>query len=189
LAKLLELLRRGTLDVALAALPLESGWCMMPPLFFEPFRLVCPAEHMLAKPVAAAPAGAGLDAAAYPAGHPIGLSDLSGDDLLLLEEGHCLRDQAISLCAHAGQGRLATSLETLWHMIAAGEGYSVLPALSTAGREELAGLVAVRPLDDPDAGRTLALAWRRTDPRGQEFEALAVVLRAGLPEGVMGLGG
>ena len=115
----------------------------------------------------------------------LNLADLAGNDLLLLEEGHCLCDQALSLCANAGQGRLATSLETLWNMIAAGEGYSVLPTLSTSGREKLAGLVAVRPLADPTAGRTMALAWRRTDPRGAKFLEFAAMLRSRLPEGVV----
>lgn len=166
-AELLEQLRRGSVDAMLLALPVPGDWCMVEPLFFEPFRLVCPAGHGVA----------GL--------RTLNLADLAGDDLLLLEEGHCLRDQALSLCANAGQGRLATSLETLWNMIAAGEGYSVLPALSTSGREGLAGLVAVRPLADPAAGRTVALAWRRTDPRGAEFLEFAAMLRDRLPEGVV----
>lgn len=65
----------------------------------------------------------------------------------------------------------------------AGKGCSVLPALSTAGREGLAGLVAVRPLADSMAGRTGALAWRRTDPRGAKFLEFAAMLRDRLPEG------
>ncbi len=165
-AELLEQLRRGSVDAMLLALPIPGDWCRVDPLFFEPFRLVCPVGHGVAEI------------------QTLNLADLAGDDLLLLEEGHCLRDQALSLCANAGQGRLATSLETLWNMIAAGEGYSVLPALSTAGREGLTGLVAVRPLADWTAGRTVALAWRRTDPRGAEFLEFAAMLRDRLPEGV-----
>lgn len=165
-AELLEQLRRGSVDAMLLALPVPGDWCTVDPLFFESFRLVCPAGH-------------GIAGMRTP-----DLADLAGDDLLLLEEGHCLRDQALSLCANAGQGRLATSLETLWNMIAAGEGYSVLPALSTSGREGLAGLVAVRPLADSTAGRTVALAWRRTDPRGAAFLEFAAMLRSRLPEGV-----
>lgn len=165
-AELLDQLRRGSLDAVLLALPAPADWCTVDALFFEPFHLVCPAGH----PVAAMTS---LD-----------LADLAGDDLLLLEKGHCLRDQALSLCANAGQGRLATSLETLWHMIAAGEGYSVLPALSTAGRDGLAGLVELHPLTDAAAGRTVAMAWRRTDPRGGEFSEFGAMLRNALPEGV-----
>jgi len=165
-AELLDQLRRGSLDAVLLALPAPADWCTVDALFFEPFHLVCPAGH----PVAAMTS---LD-----------LADLAGDDLLLLEKGHCLRDQALSLCANAGQGRLATSLETLWHMIAAGEGYSVLPALSTARRDGLAGLVELHPLTDAAAGRTVAMAWRRTDPRGGEFSEFGAMLRNALPEGV-----
>ncbi len=164
--ELMDRLRRGSLDAVLLALPAPGDWCTTDALFFEPFRLVCPATHRVATV------------------NSLELADLAGDGLLLLEEGHCLRDQALSLCANAVQGRLATSLETLWHMIAAGEGYSVLPALSTAGRDGLAGLVAVRPLGDATAGRTVAMAWRRTDPRGPELAELAAMLRSRLPEGV-----
>jgi LysR family hydrogen peroxide-inducible transcriptional activator len=165
---LLELLRRGELDVVLMALPAPGDGLVAQALFFEPFRLVCPADHPLA--LLAAP----------------GLADLPGDDLILLEEGHCLRDQALDLCTGAiGRRRQATSIETLWHMIAAGEGVSLLPALSTSGRGEIAALMAVRTLTDADAGRTVALVWRRTDPRGGHFDALAAAMRAGLPAGVL----
>ena len=161
-APLLDLLRRASLDAVLIALPAPSDAVIAAPLFFEPFRLVCPAGHRLA---------------ALPS---VGLDDLIGDDLILLDEGHCLRDQALSLCAAAGRhARHATSIETLWHMIAAGEGVSLLPALSTAGREAIAGMACVREL--PGAGRTLALAWRRTDPRREEFLALAALLRDQAP--------
>ena len=68
-------------------------------------------------------------------------------------------------------------------MIAAGEGTSLLPALSIEGRAMLDSLVAIRPLE-PDIGRTVALVWRRTDPRGAQFQQLAEMLRAALPQGV-----
>ena len=82
----------------LLALPVPGDWCRVDPLFFEPFRLACSIERGVA----------GVQA--------LDLADLAGDNLLLLEEGHCLRDQALSPCANAGQGRLATSLETLRNM-------------------------------------------------------------------------
>ncbi len=164
---LIEDLRGGDTDAILAALPLPSEGLRTAPLFWEPFVLVCPTGHRLAS---------------LPRLH---LPDLAADDLILLEEGHCLRDQALSLCSGvAPQVRHATSIETLWHMIAAGEGYSLLPALSLVGREAMAGLVTCRPLPDAEAGRTIALAWRATDPRGPDFLRLAESLRADLPEGV-----
>ena len=162
---LLESLRRSALDAVLAALPVPGDGLAAAPLFFEPFLLVCPVGHPLAdRPT-------------------VTVEDLDSADLMLLEEGHCLRDQALALCSGGAHRRQATSLETLWHMIAAGEGVSLLPALSTAGRGGLSELVSVRPLAGEE-GRTVALVWRRTDPRGAQFEALARVLRAALPAGV-----
>jgi LysR family hydrogen peroxide-inducible transcriptional activator len=166
---LLEALRRSELDVVLMALPVPGEGLMSSPLFFEPFLLVCPSGHSLAER------------------EQPSVDELDGADLLLLEEGHCLRDQALALCSGGGHRRQATSVETLWHMIAAGEGVSLLPSLSTVGRGGLAELVAVRPLARGRAGaegRTVGLVWRRTDPRGDQFEAFAGVLRNALPEGV-----
>ncbi len=166
---LLDRLRAGTTDLVLAALPLPQDGLTLIPLFREPFVLVCPAGHRLA----------GLPRLRLP--------DLATDGLLLLEEGHCLRDHALSLCEGVTPGaRHATSVETLWHMILAGEGFSLMPALSLVGRLGMEELVTCRTLHEPEAGRTIALAWRSTDPRGAAFEALASVLRAALPDGVQG---
>jgi LysR family transcriptional regulator, hydrogen peroxide-inducible genes activator len=165
---LVEALRGGSIDAVLAADPVPGEGLTTTKLFFEPFVLVCPAGHRLAS----------LPRLLLP--------DLAADDLILLEEGHCLRDQALSLCQGApSQMRQATSVETLWHMIAAGEGYSLLPALSLAGRQAMEGLVICRPLSDPEAGRIITLAWRDTDPSGPELRHLAGLLRAGLPAGVV----
>jgi len=87
----------GSAAAMLLALPVSGDRCWVK-LFFEPFRLMCPMGHGIA----------GMQAP--------DLADLAGGDLLLLEEGHRLRDQALSLCANAGQEQLATSPETLWNM-------------------------------------------------------------------------
>ncbi len=164
---LLDSLRNGATDLVLAALPLGGEGLTMVPLFHEPFLLVCPIGHKLGE----------LEQASLP--------DLAADGLILLEEGHCLRDHALSLCAGASPGaRLATSVETLWHMIATGEGYSLLPALSLAGRGAIEDLVVCRRMPEPEIGRTIALAWRSTDPRGPAMRQLAALLRSELPEGV-----
>jgi LysR family transcriptional regulator, hydrogen peroxide-inducible genes activator len=165
---LIDRLLVGELDAALLALPVLADAVTTTTLFFEPFHLACPAGHHLEN---------------LPKLH---LQDLEGDDLLLLEEGHCLRDQALSLCQSqpGTRTRHATSLETLWHMIAAGEGYSLLPTLSLRGRDALAGLVATRPFVDRTVGRTIGLAWRASDPRGPEFRQLADFLRRTAPESV-----
>ena len=175
---LLDALSRFTLDAALVALPVEQDGLSARALFFEPFRMLLPAGHVLAD------------------GPDLSLSDLDTEDLLLLlEEGHCLRDQAISLCrlpkaagrmtpiASGGDPRFATSLEMLRHMVAAGEGFSLMPALATREVPELSGLVRLRSLADGAAGRMVGLVWRSTDPRGPDFERLAAVLRDNAPDG------
>jgi LysR family hydrogen peroxide-inducible transcriptional activator len=73
-------------------------------------------------------------------------------------------------------------------MIASGEGYSLLPALSLSGRGPIEDLVTCRELSEPEAARTIALAWRTTDPRGPALRRLAEMLRESLPEGVRGVG-
>ncbi len=172
-AELIEALQQGRLDGALLALPVAAEGLCCEALFFEPFRVVCPSGHRLE----------GLPG--------IGIEDLPGPDLLLLEEGHCLRDQALALCHMAGPGRearFASSLEMLRHMIAAGEGYSLLPALALQDRPDLDGLMHTRALGSL-AGRTIGLVWRGTDPRRAEFLELAGFLRDTAPDGTQGAGG
>jgi LysR family hydrogen peroxide-inducible transcriptional activator len=166
-ATLIERLRHGVLDVALLALPINLPGIAIEKLFFEPFVLATPLDHHLSN---------------LPR---IKLESLPLEDLLLLEEGHCLRDQALALCAGAPRAtRHATSLETLWHMIAAGEGYSLLPALALAARPDLAPRVMCRALNEPNAGRRISLIWRASDPRESQFRALAALLRKEAPKEV-----
>ncbi len=162
-ARLLDRLAEGALDMVLLAAPVPRGHFSTAPLFFEPFQLAAPPGHALA----------GL--------RRLVLDDLPTQDLLLLEEGHCLRDHALSLCDAKPATRHATGLETLWQMIAAGEGYSLLPELAVSARPELRDLVVCRRLDDPDAGRTIVLAWRASDPREAAFRDLAGQLAANRP--------
>jgi LysR family hydrogen peroxide-inducible transcriptional activator len=167
-AVLLERLRHGMLDLVLMVPTPEMPGLAAARLFFEPFLLATPKAHRLA---------------ALPR---IKLDALPIEDLLLLEEGHCLRDQALTLCAAAPAAtRHATSLETLWHMIAAGEGYSLLPALAVAARPEISALVQCRAMLEPNAGREIALVWRGSDPRETQFRQLAALLRGQAPAGVM----
>src|SRR3546814_3030841 len=113
---ILRMLREGTLDAGLLALPLHDDMLHIEPLFVEPFVLAVPISHALA------------------ARSEIRLSDLADESLLLLEDGHCLRDQALDVCQLAGAGERtgfrATSLETLRQMVAAGVGITLLPALA-----------------------------------------------------------
>jgi LysR family hydrogen peroxide-inducible transcriptional activator len=167
-ASLLKRLRATDLDAVLLALPVGAEDIVASPLFFEPFRAALPVGHPLATR------------------ERLSLKDLAGRGLLLLEEGHCLRDQALSLCgATAAEhgSRLASSLEMLRHMIAAGEGHSLLPLLATQERAELDGLVLHRDLESQEAGRVIGLAWRNSDPRNAAFLRLARFLASTAPSG------
>lgn len=169
-ADLLASLRDGRIDVALISPPVDEAGLTLVPLFYEPFLLACPAEHALARePVVSA-------------------ARLIGPELLLLEEGHCLRDQAMAVCGSpAIVGRHATSLETLRSMVAAGNGYTLLPVLATTDRESVAGLAVYRRLEHASFGRTISLAYRTSDPRGGAFGQLASLLRDSAPGGVRSL--
>jgi LysR family hydrogen peroxide-inducible transcriptional activator len=171
--ELLALLRRGDLDAVLCALPVPADGLTVAPLFFEPFRFACPVDDPLATR------------------ETLRLRDLPRNRLLLMEEGHCMRDQAIALChmrrldAHT---RYASSLEMLRHMIAAGEGYSVLPLMATEQHADMRGLIRFRDLDDADAGRRIGLVWRTTETRAADLHAIATYMRENLPPGTSLIG-
>lgn len=160
-------LLRGDLDAVLMADPVTESNLKAVRLFREPFVLACPAGH---------PAAASAQ---------IGWAGLDPQDRLVLEEGHCLRDQALAACAGiAPSNRHATSLETLKYMVAAGEGCTLVPALAVSPDP------GVAYLSPPNAEyhRTIVLAWRASDPRRAEFEDLASQLRALSPKRVEPLG-
>lgn len=162
---LVERLRHGAMDVILAVMTPDMPGLSHQAIFFEPFILAAPRRH----PLTTLP--------------HIKLDILPHEDLLLLDEGHCLRDQALELCSGAPRAtRHATSLETLWHMIAAGEGYSLLPALAVRARPDIATLVDCRTLDQASAGRRISLIWRASDPREAQFRRFAALLAAHAPD-------
>jgi LysR family transcriptional regulator, hydrogen peroxide-inducible genes activator len=171
-AELLDALAAGDLDAALVSLPIRREGLSLAALFFEPFLLVHPPDHPLAS------------------SRPLTVGGLAPDKLLLLEEGHCLRDQALALCGALGaqERRHATGLETLRHMVAAGAGYSIVPALAATPHAMLDGMVRYTPFDEADAGRTVALVWRATDPREEQFALLARFVREVVPRAVQAVG-
>lgn len=126
------------------------------------------------------------------AGDPLGAGprrlhrdDLKGAPLLLLDEGHCLRDQALSFCARARPAELgyrATSLATLVQMVAAGQGVTLLPALAAPIEAKRANL-RLREFADPAPHRTIALVWRQHSPLATALTALAGTLRKAYPKG------
>jgi LysR family hydrogen peroxide-inducible transcriptional activator len=110
-------------------------------------------------------------------------ADLEDEKLLLLEEGHRLRDQAVEVCAHVGtdeQAFPATSLETLRQMVASGLGLRLLPGPSADGPFASAGGLAVRPFAPPSPHRVIGAGWRRSSWRLDAIDAVcAIVARAG----------
>lgn len=154
----------GQLDVALLALPPPAPDGMAAtPLFEDPFVLLVHAGH----PQAARAC--------------VRQEDLVGERLLLLEEGHCLRDQALALCRRLGaeerQGFTATSLTTIVQMVAQGYGVTLLPSLCLDA--ELRGRNDLRPIAfvPPVPMRRLGLVWRPRSPRAADFAVLAETIR------------
>lgn len=165
-ARLMDQLTGNRLDILLLALPCDCGGEETVPVARDEFLVALPEGHELAElervPVAA----------------------LAGERLLLLEDGHCLRDQALAVCGllagdrETQEGFAATSLHTLVQMVAGGLGVTLLPRLAvTAGVAEGTG-IALRPLAGAGAWRTLSLAWRRNAPRSVDYRALAVQVGA-----------
>jgi LysR family hydrogen peroxide-inducible transcriptional activator len=168
--QILEHLADGKLDAGLLALPVSDDSLRVEPLFYEPFYAALPAGHPLAKR------------------DVLKVSDIMAEKLLLLDEGHCLRDQALDVCGSGSRGReevRATSLETLRQMVAMGLGLTLLPALAVdAGARQTRKAVEVRPFKSPPPGRTIGLAWRRRAPFPETFERLAQTLKGALPSEV-----
>ena len=166
-AALVEQLDAGRLDLLLLALPVEGASLEELPLLREPFHFVAPTRHPLAK-----------------SERSISEQALRGEEVLLLEDGHCLRAQALDVCRRAGAlapGRIqATSLSTLVQMVANGLGVTLLPerALAIELRRG-AGLVA-RPFKHPAPFRTLGLAWRPGAARAADHRLLGQTLAAEL---------
>ena len=164
---LLERLCSHRLDAALVALPVADDRLQTLALFDEPFWF---AEPKSRKPVS---------------GTVMTEAELYGQRLLLLTEGHCLRDQALAICGTAdrdveGDFR-ATSLQTILQMVAAGLGSTLLPALACG--EARARAVTTRPLE-AGVGRRIGLVWRRNYSRRRDVHLLGETLCAHLPKGV-----
>jgi LysR family transcriptional regulator, hydrogen peroxide-inducible genes activator len=117
---------------------------------------------------------------ALSARNSVRLADLKGETLLLLEEGHCLRDQALEVCARAGtrdaQDFRATSLETLRQMVATGAGITLLPELAGRGAYRNARGVVLRPFARPAPVRHIGALWRKSTPRRAAIDALCTVI-------------
>jgi LysR family hydrogen peroxide-inducible transcriptional activator len=108
------------------------------------------------------------------------LSELSGEQVLMLEDGHCLRDQAMGYCFAAGAKEdtsfKATSLETLRHMVAAGMGITLLPRLAIPDTEEHSG-ICYRKFSSPEPSRRISLLYRNNSVRRPCFNQLAKLIQ------------
>ncbi len=154
--ELIAQLEVGALDGALLAMPVVHPALRATPLFTEPFYLAVAAKHRLAKRREIHPA------------------DIRHETMLLLEDGHCLRDQALEVCHTIGIGESnnfrATSLETLRHMVANGDAVTLMPALATRAAASTARYI---PFASPAPARTIGLYWRSTSARTPLFAALS----------------
>ncbi|MGH8495687.1 MAG: LysR substrate-binding domain-containing protein [Gammaproteobacteria bacterium] len=159
---LLADVRAGKLDAGVLALPVDDEGLEVRALFEEPFLVALPPGHRL------------VDRKA------LNVEDLNGEELLLLEDGHCLRDQALEVCgrvgAHERQDFRATSLETLRQMVAAGGGVTLLPALAVETAVPNTRLI-VRPFTRPAPSRRIGAVWRKSSPRKPTLETVAAVIR------------
>lgn len=152
----------GAVDLGLLAVPYDTGPLHAEPVADEPFCLAVPDGHRLAS------------ADSLPLGV---LTDLP---VLLLPDGHCLRDHALDACEIAGRVEhsevRAASLSTLAQMVVGGAGVTLLPAGAVAVEARPGSGIAARPFEPPAPGRGIALVWRPTDPRSELFAALAAEL-------------
>lgn len=157
--KLETMLVSGALDAAVLAAPVPShSGLVSRELFTEHFMLAAPEGHALAG-----------DA-------PLSLNDISAETLILLDDGHCFRDQVLQVCGESGAAEdgavRAHSLETLRHMVSAGVGVTLLPHLAVVPPAPVAPGVVVRSFSGQPPHRDIHLVWRSSSPYGEVLEAL-----------------
>ncbi len=153
----------GELDAGILAVESDLGDLEHEPLGRDAFFLTLPKGHRLAQNKA-----------------PARLEELEGETVLLLDDGHCFRDQALAVCQRAGAGEAsmrATSLSTLAQMVAGGAAITLLPKISLKTENRARALVA-RAFGRQGPYRTLALAWRKTTPSATVLRALAQTMRS-----------
>jgi LysR family hydrogen peroxide-inducible transcriptional activator len=162
-SRLVEALRARTLDAALIALPYEAHGIASAPIAEDEFLFLCPEDHPLAKRNDLRP------------------EHIQSEEMLLLEDGHCLREHALSAC-NLKTGRRsaevgATSLHTLVQMVGGGMGVTLLPKIAAEAGAAAGAHVAMRPFAEPLVGRSIGVAWRDGSQREEEARLLAGVLR------------
>ena len=160
---LLKRLRDGEIDLGVIALPANDEGLESRELYHEAFTVALPQHHPLAQK------------------STIKVSDLKDQTLLLLEDGHCLRDQALEVCSRVDirepEDFRATSLETLRQMVVAGLGITLMPELAVESPFGSQRGLTVRPFGRPPPMRTVGAVWRRTSTRSTAIEAVCDVIR------------
>lgn len=164
---LLEKLGKAELDLLILALPVENHDFTEVDLFREPFRLAVKKGHKLSKK------------------NNINLGDIAGEEVLLLEEGHCLRGHVLDACLLAGlkeKGQYqATSLETLRHMIAEGMGMTLMPELAVPAKSSKSSSVAYLEFSDPKPNRRIGFLYRNNSYREETFNNISELIKSVLP--------
>lgn len=162
-ARLVDRLGAGTLDVAILALPYDLPRLATLPVFEDSFLVAAPEGHTLLQQATVTPTA------------------LAKETLLLLADGHCLREHALSACRlgrdATGQAVEATSLSTLIHMVDSGLGVTLLPTLAVRAGALRGTRIDTRPLAGPDTSRIVGLAWRASSARTESYKLLADIIR------------
>lgn len=162
-----QMLKKGQLDAIIVALPFTEPDVEALELYTEPFEVLLPANHPWAGEAHIPP------------------KQLHTQNVLLLGEGHCFRDQVIDACpalsraTHDRNNMVAegSSLETLRHMVASGLGVTVLPASAAGTQSYAAGHLITKPFTQPEPSRTVAIAWRKQFPRTEAIDLLVDIIR------------
>ncbi|MBW7851241.1 MAG: LysR family transcriptional regulator [Rhodospirillales bacterium] len=161
--RVLDQLSAGHLDAVLIALPYPAEDLETVVVGDDPFVVACLPDDPLCR------------------GETVRVADMAGAPLLLLEEGHCLREHALAACRLArggtAEGVQGTSLHTLVQMVANGLGVTLLPRMAVAADVLRGTGLVTRPLQGEDAARRIGLGWRKSSPRKREFLMLAEVIR------------
>lgn len=167
---LMEKLKNAELDFLILALPIDEHDFIELDLFREPFRLAANRAEKLAKQKV------------------ITLGDISQQEMLLLEEGHCLRGHILDACMLANLSESsqfqATSLETLRHMVGEGMGMTLIPELAVPARTRKSDLVQYIEFSDPKPNRRIGMLYRKNSYREETFIQLAELIRSELPVNV-----
>jgi len=167
---LMEKLQRAELDFLILALPIEKHEFTELDLFREPFRLAVKKDHALAKK------------------KQVNLGDIANQELLLLEEGHCLRGHILDVCLLAGvkeEGQYhATSLETLRHMVGEGMGMTLIPELAVPAKTRKTDEIRYIEFSDPKPNRRIGMLYRKNSYREEAFNNISELIRSVLPVNV-----